>query len=73
MGIKGTDSCLAKVKHDEPIFVLRAQDLTAPGIVRAWANMARKVGCPETKIKEAFQLADRMEEWAKSNGGKMPD
>ena len=37
MGFKGSDACLANVKGDEPIFVLRAQDQLAPNAVKAWA------------------------------------
>ena len=35
MGYKHNDLYLAKVADDEPIFVLRAQDTFAPGMIRA--------------------------------------
>ena len=67
------DVCYEKAGIDEPIFVLRAQDKTAPGFVRAWANFAEALGCTPSKVAEARALADRMEEWAEENGGKAPD
>jgi hypothetical protein len=70
------DSCptLAKVPVGEPIFVLRAQDRTAPNTVRHWANMnAMLEGSSQEKIDEAHALADAMEEWQVSNGSKIAD
>ena len=78
MGLKATDSCLAKVKDDEPIFVLRAQDAYAPILVRFWANLVasqyRKEGRTMTpKVKEAEVLALQMEDWQRANAAKVPD
>ena len=61
---------LAKVGDDEPIFVLRAQDMLAPEMVRAWAYAAEASGCPPEKVNEALAIATRMEQWPKR---KMPD
>ena len=57
------DRCLDKVKPNEPIFVLRAQDKLAPRLVRLWAEMAADVECEHTKVAEAFTTADSMEQW----------
>lgn len=73
MGFKRTDKCLAKVADDEPIFVLRAQDLLAPDKVRKWACEARAKGCPADKVQEAYECATQMDAWAAKNGGKYPD
>jgi hypothetical protein len=74
MGLKRNDGCLAKVADDEPIFVLRAQDRLAPGLIRRWADLAETYGCPAGKVKEARELALQMEEWAQVQGrGKFPD
>lgn len=49
-GLKGTrdlaelDDLLAP---DEPVFVLRAQDMLAPGVVQVYADALRKVGRPD--------------------------
>jgi hypothetical protein len=63
MATKSTDMCLQKAAEDEPIFVLRAQDMLAPAVVRQWANMAKDHGCSQEKVMEAYALADRMEAW----------
>lgn len=43
-----------KVRPDEPVFVLRAQDKTAPGIVLKWIAESLDT-VSEAKLKEAFQ------------------
>ena len=63
MATKSTDTCLQKAAEDEPIFVLRAQDMLAPVIVRQWAMLAKHCGCAEEKVQEAINLAERMEKW----------
>lgn len=63
MGYKQTDPCLSKVSDDEPIFVLRAQDMFSPELVREWARLAHEKGCPQWKIDEAIAIAEEMEQW----------
>ena len=73
------DACLAKVEIGEPIFVLRAQDITAPNTIRSWALALewyyRNSGVPvsaelEAKVSEALETARQMEEWPLR---KLPD
>ena len=73
MGLKHNDSCLAKAAPDEPIFVLRAKDKTAPNLVRAWAVNAASLGTPYEKTRETREPAEAMEHWQKENGCKVPD
>jgi hypothetical protein len=74
MATKHNDKCLKNAADDEPIFVLRAQDNMAPDTVRVWARTAQTRGVNPRKVKEAFDIADKMEKWAKENGGaKDPD
>lgn len=62
----------------EPIFVLRAQDLLAPALVREWARQfavheqARINGNSgyQKKYRSAMQIAEAMEKWPHR---KMPD
>lgn len=65
MGYVHNDRCLTKVGKDEPIFVLRAQDATAPSQVLRWAARVAEVGpiAPLDKIREACELAIEMLEW----------
>ncbi len=64
---------LEKVREDEPVFVLRAQDKLAPEIVREWAYRAHVSGAPIEKVREARRIADEMEEWQVANRRKVPD
>ena len=66
-------TCYDKAAPDEPIFVLRAQDMLAPEIVREWAYRALKLGTPLAKVDEARRLADAMENWQIEHSRKIPD
>lgn len=52
-----------KVPHDEPVFILRAQDNHAADLVEKWAHFARVSGAPEDKVREALQIAQEMRDW----------
>lgn len=56
-------SCYDKAGMDEPLFVLRAQDKLAAGIVRQWADLAEQGGTKPEVVAEARQCADEMEAW----------
>jgi hypothetical protein len=71
--VPGATGCLAKAASDEPLFILRAKDALAPGIVRVWVHYARSSGTPESKLREALELAERMERWQAEHGKKVPD
>ena len=55
--------CLGKAHPDEPVFILRAQDALAADLVEKWAIHARAAGCPNDKVREAFDLAEEMRHW----------
>lgn len=63
MSYVATDPVLKKVAPDEPIFVLRAQDMNAPTTIRFWVKQAEATGCPSAKLEEALACADLMEQW----------
>lgn len=66
MGTKleqGDYDCLAKLAPNEPFFVLRGQDLSAPYLVDAWVDVNRNKGCPPEKLAEAQRVADAMRSW----------
>lgn len=68
--------CLGKAADDEPLFILRAQDATAPDLVRRWARqvMASSRGILTPKVKEALEIADAMVAWqARTGRCKIPD
>lgn len=62
MGYKYDDACLIKAAADEPIFVLRGQDQSAPKVILHWiANNFET--CPDDKLREAFEHALKMKNW----------
>jgi len=70
--IRNPNSCLNKAGESEPIFVLRAKDLTSPNIIRSWAEL-NKGTLDKEKYYEAIELADKMEEWQGENEVNFPD
>ncbi len=79
MGTKKTelqDGCFAKAMDDEPMFVLLARDVQAPKRVRDWAiqrkseiALGQKPVSDMPMVDEAFETADRMEEWRVERNG----
>lgn len=64
-------SCLSKADPEEPIFVLRGQDASAPSLVRIWAvEFGKRNGYDHPKYNEAIDVADAMENWHRR---KQPD
>ena len=61
------------IGEDEPVFLLRAKDKTAPNIVRKWAMEQVNQGSKDPCIEVALKWADVMEEWQKKNGCKLAD
>jgi hypothetical protein len=56
----------SQMSEEEPVFVLRAQDILAAHIVEYWADMVEDLngpGCP--KVAEAHRLAIQMRKWAR--------
>lgn len=70
MATKEHCQTLKKVADNEPIFVLRAQDVLAPMVVEHWAELAAKMQVSTPKVLEAFQCAASMRNWAER---KIPD
>ncbi len=61
---------LGKAADDEPVFLLRAQDALAAGIVDMWATMALQAGVGKEKVREAVAIAKAMRQWPNR---RMPD
>jgi hypothetical protein len=74
------EGCLGKAADDEPVFVLRAQDITSYATIYEWSYkvenyaMSRKLPVPD-KVARARRDAEAMMEWQRMNPGraKMPD
>ncbi len=68
------EGCLGRSADDEPVFVLCARDVTAATAVRKWATSAELRGdVPLGKIAAAFDVANAMDIWRATHGGKAPD
>ena len=71
----GNYDCYKEAGDDEPIFILKSTDISAPDTVRFWAEqyMTRKVGvdgqanqmCEASRAKyiDAMKCAQEMEQW----------
>ena len=62
---------LQQMDPEEPVFVLRGQDILAPETVEFWATLAEKHDVsPSRKVREAREWADEMAAWTPR---KLPD
>ena len=64
MGTKHNSPTLKKVDDHEEIFVLWAQDASAPRIVILW--IADNLQASDEKLRDAFECALRMRKHSKS-------
>jgi hypothetical protein len=53
---------------DEPIFILRAQDMLAPRVVVRWAHLAEQAGTPQDKARR-LKLGKQMADWQAKGAG----
>ena len=65
----GKFDCYARLKDDEPYFVLRAKDPHAPALVELWAALREAEFGSLPKFREARICADEMRVWFKNNNG----
>jgi hypothetical protein len=66
-------SCWNKADMDEPLFVLRAQDILAPWVIGEWASMMLSLSSavdPPPKAFSAYTVATEMRKWPRR---KLPD
>jgi hypothetical protein len=61
------------IPENEPVFLIRAQDITAPKVVRYWAVQAEREGAKKDIIRAAQKWASRMEKWQRDHMKKIPD
>ena len=55
--------CLGRAALDEPVFILRAQDMLAPRVVVWWAHLADQAGYSDDKVRGALAVAKEMAVW----------
>lgn len=61
---------LSAIPAQEPVFILRAQDILAPHCVSEWARLFQSMGGGVLKAEEARAVAEQMVKWG---GRKFPD
>ncbi len=64
------DQIKACLERGEPVFILRAQDMLAPALVRAWIALAETHGVSPKKLMSAQTIVWAMEKWPNR---KIPD
>lgn len=67
------EGCLGKAADDEPVFVLRGQDVLAANTLWTWLQQARVHGVHADKIFKAEDDFQAFLDWRKHNGTKLPD
>jgi hypothetical protein len=58
---------------DEPVFLLRGQDVAAPRAIRAWMTYARHGGASDNILDAAERQIHEMERWQREHHCKVPD
>lgn len=64
---------LGLIPEDEPVFLLRGQDVFAPKLLRNWAHELLGRGGDAKMAEMVMQHATDMEEWQRTEKGKIPD
>lgn len=67
--VAGTTS----IAEEEPVFILRAQDIAAPAAIRAWVKLAKSLGASAHILESAESLARAMEGWPLRKLADMPE
>ena len=64
---------LKNIPEDEPVFIIRAKDVTAPAVIQHWAELAAYYGAKEEMVDQAAKLSLEVVEWQRVHGMKIPD
>jgi hypothetical protein len=62
-----------KIPEDEPVFLLRAQDVTAPDVLEYWAELNDDKFGDKALIRRTLLHAAAMREWQRQHGSKLAD
>lgn len=60
-----TNGTYRTIPADEPVFLIRGQDLVGAAAVRAWADLAEAAGSPPDILAMARGHAEKMDAWPK--------
>lgn len=75
VSLKYGQVAIAGVPDDEPVFVIRAQDVAAPAAISAYKAEVRKHGAPAHLLMGADRMLSEVTSWQFSHPGrvKVPD
>ena len=62
-----------RIPENEPVFLIRGQDLAAPETLRQYALQAHRLGASNDLVMATLDQARAMEEWARTVARKTPD
>ena len=62
-----------KIPDNEPVFLIRGQDLAAPAALRAYAMLAHENGAKRDLVDAVLDHVRLMEEWQRQIARKTPD
>jgi hypothetical protein len=60
------------IPRDEPVFLIRGQDVVGADTVRAWADLAEKSGASADILTAARDHAAKMDAWPKKKIADLP-
>ena len=61
------------IPENEPVFIIRGQDIAGPDTLRIWAALATARGARSDITRAALSQADTMEQWQLIHVKKIPD
>lgn len=61
------------IPENEPVFLIRGQDVLSASAVGAWADLAELEGASPRIVASARRQATLMEKWQAEHGAKIPD
>ncbi len=62
-----------RIPDDEPVFLLRGQDLAAPYALHAYADELMRLRADPELIQRVLKQADEMQRWQAERARKVPD
>lgn len=61
------------IPDDEPVFLVRGQDVAGPQTVLLWAFLAEAAGADRDIVSSARAHSKKMLRWQFNHGSKVPD
>ncbi len=61
------------IAPDDPVFLIRAGDRCSTAALHAWANHLDRMGGDPEIADHVRDWAERMADWRREHGGKVPD